>query len=828
MLKSLLLTVFLLPVLFVESIAQGPYSDDINKILSDLQHTGKDTIRLRLLTEASFFYFYQEPSSEATSDSAWYFTEEALALSRQLNHTEALSTNLLTKFGLLLGKGMRKQGMQQDATKELTEAAVLKDTLIGIGKNGGPGSEAEMYSMLIKQYWMAGIEDADILIPMYLRALELYRLTKNKVAEAKALLKLGNLQMEAADYAGADRSFKEWLALVPDLKDRDHAIAYSLMGITNTFLGNLPSGVQYGLESKKIAESIGDTTEFMSQLYGYLGVTYEGLKDLEQAEQYYRKSFALGERWHDTSTIHIMAANITKSIAHRDLRESVRFMEQVLQKYPLNGISDGNVHVYVRLMMGHMGFKDYEGGQKYCDTVIAFLHQQPEDASARSYVLSPVIQFLIVSGQYDRAREYLPMYERLAQKQGVITFQREVQYRYYKVDSAQGRLADALEHFKKYKALNDTLYNKDKAKEIAELEIRYETEKKDNDLKLKEQNIALLTRQSQLQQVTAAQKDQALRLKEKDIALLVQDKELQQALARKNEQHLQLQEQELELKKKNISLLTQESLLQQARLTETRSTRNFMLAGAVMLLLLLALGYSRYRAKQKANREINGKNRELQHLLEEKEWLLKEIHHRVKNNLQTIVSLLESQSYYLKDDARLAIQDSQNRVNAMSLIHQKLYQGDNVASISLTSYLPELVSHLKDCFTVRNQVSFLLHTDPVELDVSQAVPLGLILNEAITNALKYAFPLKGPDQSVSVHIAEEAGRMIRLTIRDNGVGLPDSFKLQSCSGLGLKLMQGLTDDLEGQFSITNDQGTCIEVTFTANTLLDANRNAVAA
>lgn len=828
MLKNLLLTVFLLPVLFVESIAQGSYSDDINKILSKLQHTGNDTVRLRLLTEASFFYLYQKPLTPAASDSAWYFTKEALILSRQLNNAEGFSINLQTKFGLLLAKGMRKQEARLDATKELTEAAALKDTLISTEKKRGKHSEAEMYRALIYQYSLAGIEDGDTLIPMYARALELFRLTKDKVAEAQVLLKLGDLQMDAADYVGADRSFKDWLALVPYLKDHEHAVVNSLLGITNTYLGNLPMGIAYGLESEKIAEDIGDTTEFMSQLYGFLGTTYEGLKDLDQAQKYYRKGLAVAEQQRDTAIIHILAANTAKVMAPKDLRGSVQYMETILQQYPLKGIDEDNMRVYIRLMNGHMGFKDYEGAQKYCDTLIILLNRLPEQSPVRSAVLSPIIQFLVVSGQYDQARQYLPMYDRLAQKHGVITFQREVQYRYYKVDSAQGHFADALEHFKRYKALNDTLYNKDKAKEIAELEIRYETEKKDNDLKLKEQNIALLTRQSQLQQVTAAQKDQALRLKEKDIALLVRDKELQQALARKNEQHLQLQEQELELKKKNISLLTQESLLQQARLTETRSTRNFMLAGAVMLLLLLALGYSRYRAKQKANREINSKNRELQHLLEEKEWLLKEIHHRVKNNLQTIVSLLESQSYYLKDDARLAIQDSQNRVNAMSLIHQKLYQGDNVASISLTSYLPELVSHLKDCFTVRNQVSFLLHTDPVELDVSQAVPLGLILNEAITNALKYAFPVKGPDQSVSVHIAEEPGRMIRLTIRDNGVGLPDSFELQSCSGLGLKLMQGLTDDLEGQFSITNDQGTCIEVTFTANTLLDANRNAVAA
>src|SRR6185369_16726337 len=126
---------------------------------------------------------------------------------------------------------------------------------------------------------------------------------------------------------------------------------------------------------------------------------------------------------------------------------------------------------------------------------------------------------------------------------------------------------------------------------------------------------------------------------------------------------------------------------------------------------------------QKSSNLISRKNEQLQHLLNEKEWLIKEIHHRVKNNLQIVMSLLNSQSAFIDNEPALtAIHDSQHRVHAMSLIHQKLYNADDVSSIDMSFYIRELVSYLSDSFDASQRVRFEFNIEPLEMDVSQAVP----------------------------------------------------------------------------------------------------------
>jgi two-component sensor histidine kinase len=139
--------------------------------------------------------------------------------------------------------------------------------------------------------------------------------------------------------------------------------------------------------------------------------------------------------------------------------------------------------------------------------------------------------------------------------------------------------------------------------------------------------------------------------------------------------------------------------------------------------------------------EKEGLLQDKDHLLCQQERLLKEIHHRVKNNLQVVMSLLNSQADALQDKAALsAIQESQHRVQAMALIHQKLYQSEGVARIPMHDYIEEVVAYLHESYCLDQLVRFQLEVEPIELDVTQAVPLGLIINEVITNAFKYAFP----------------------------------------------------------------------------------------
>ncbi|HEV7736396.1 MAG TPA: sensor histidine kinase, partial [Chlamydiales bacterium] len=193
--------------------------------------------------------------------------------------------------------------------------------------------------------------------------------------------------------------------------------------------------------------------------------------------------------------------------------------------------------------------------------------------------------------------------------------------------------------------------------------------------------------------------------------------------------------------------------------------------------------------------------------------LLKEIHHRVKNNLQIVMSLLNSQSAYIDNEPALtAIHDSQHRVHAMSLIHQKLYSTENASSIDMSLYIRELTSYLGDSFNTGQRIRFEFAIEPMKMDVSQAVPLGLILNEAITNSIKYAFP-DGRSGVITISLSHSDPNHCLLIISDNGIGIPTGLDNKKNGSLGMSLIAGLSEDLEGNFSIEARNGTTIKIVF---------------
>ncbi|MFD1142392.1 tetratricopeptide repeat protein [Larkinella insperata] len=285
-------------------------------------------------------------------------------------------------------------------------------------------------------------------------------------------------------------------------------------------------------------------------------------------------------------------------------------------------------------------------------------------------------------------------------------------------------------------------------------------------------------------------------------------------------EHIDALKSEYELSKsrdriKQLNLINKQNELELGR---SSLIRNVTFAGITLLLIILGLLYNQSRINQRNNREIAQKNQSLQSLVEEKEWLLKEIHHRVKNNLQIITSLLNSQSIYLKDKAALsAIRESQNRVHAMALLHQNLYQSERLSSIPMDRYIADIVDYLIDSFEYRSRLKKQLEVTTVELDVTLAVPLGLIINEAVTNSLKYAF-LPDQDALIAIALHAENGNAYRLRIRDNGVGLPIDFDPRQSRSLGLTLIRGLSKQIGGTLEVTSQDGVQIELTFGQNPL----------
>jgi len=264
-------------------------------------------------------------------------------------------------------------------------------------------------------------------------------------------------------------------------------------------------------------------------------------------------------------------------------------------------------------------------------------------------------------------------------------------------------------------------------------------------------------------------------------------------------------------KEDQIALLNQQAKLEQTNLKHATLVKNLTIAGIVAVLIIAGLLYRQNRLKQKSNSVITHKNEQLQHLLVEKEWLLKEIHHRVKNNLQTIMGLLGTQSGYLKNDIAInAITDSRRRIQAMSLIHQRLYQTDNLSAIRMTDYIRELVDFLSEGFNIGNRIRFNQEIDPIELDLAHCIPLGLILNEAITNSFKYAFP-NNARGTINISVTRNSKHQLSLRIQDDGAGLPPGLNVAKSDSMGMNLMRGLSAEIGADFSISSQNGTRIDI-----------------
>ena len=203
---------------------------------------------------------------------------------------------------------------------------------------------------------------------------------------------------------------------------------------------------------------------------------------------------------------------------------------------------------------------------------------------------------------------------------------------------------------------------------------------------------------------------------------------------------------------------------------------------------------------------------QIRNSLKEKQILVKEIHHRVKNNLQIISSLLHMQSNGIKDKKLLSIiQESENRVQSMSLVHEKLYQSDMMATIEFSEYIRSLSERLISTYSVYNEIELNFETEQVMLSINTAIPCGLIVNEILTNSMKYAFPgNKKGEISIQLKIKKND---VYLKISDNGIGLPQQLDTAKIKSLGLKLIQILAVQIDGKLEIKSEKGVSFNLTF---------------
>lgn len=726
--------------------AQFDEKQSLERLHKNILKTKADASRVLVLTQIGQLHLElsKRKGHSKSLDSALLYIQKAESLSQSLNFQKGIGESYIE-----LSKIYNKQG-KKDKSVAFAEKAM------SLYKKQGTKSElANAYMALMSSTeFTVSLQESIVLVE---KALELYKQDENMMEHADALHDLAYLHMSEGKAKFAQDEWKESLVLYKKAGFEQVQRVHSLIAIAYNELGKMDEALDSGLKAVQLIEKFNDNSSEAAEAYNYVGIIYSNIKDIEKANYYFQKAHRIAKNYDDLSLVIMLETNIVQTLMNlKRNKEALVYLKEMEKNYSILQI-DAQLMLISRCMLAYTNLKEFKNAEKYVAIAMKMSDKlSPEDFN-QSLLYPGIMKYHFETKQYDIARKYAGKYKKLGEKIKNIKSLKEVHRMLFQLDSAQARFDDALANFKIKEMYEDSLLNETSRKQIAELQIKYDTEKKDKDLLIKEKNNFLLKKQGELQ----------------------------------------------------------ESKLSQANLM-----KDISLGSIVLLIVIVTLLYSRYRIKQRTNllleiqkKEINQKNNALQKLVSEKEWLLKEIHHRVKNNLQMVMSLLNTQSHYLKDVAAMvAIRNSQHRIHSMSLIHKKLYQSDNVISINMDIYIQELIEYFKLSFDTGQRIRFVANIEAVEMDTSQAVPLGLIINEAITNSIKHAFP-DNREGTVSVSLQKVSHTHFKLVISDNGIGMPNGLEKRNFTSLGMRLIKGLSDDLDAKLAIENNNGLSISIEF---------------
>lgn|GEM_PF-1502184 len=683
-------------------------ADEIPGLVKQLKNNLSDEQRAVVLLRIGLGYLYKNGEMQADLDSAMHYAEAAKALGTQINHARFINEGLLlTSMVYLERKDMAAAKRMLGVVNDSSRLKLLMYTSIMYVNT--PASAPGDHSLLD-----SGGNYAEAAVKLAL---------KLKLKEKTAIQRLEHV---AINYSMRhERRLAEKYYLLAQQYGAggnypSKARTFGNLSRVYSDAGNFYKALSYGIAGEKALGNSSDV-EDLSLIYTTLTSLYTTQEKYEQALLYGGKILADPAKYRYYVFIYAIANGYCNNLRklHRT-KEILPFLQQFKAACPLQEHFD---RIFYCLALGN-AYKDQ--GQfglaesnflesiKYCDSA--------------SY--SPAVPYYNLGSLYQQFNDHTKALA--AFKIAAQGLTNEVMKASNLSDIAQsaaalGDYTAAYQYLMKSKGISDSIFVVNKEKVIQELEVEYQTKKKEAALQ--------------------AARDQASVRKKVTVII--------------------------------IALL------------------------GVIIGLLVWLFWS----KLKSNKVITGKNVQLQQLVKDKSWLLKEMHHRVKNNLHTIMNLLEFQSAYLHDDALDAIRNSQSRIFSMSLIHQKLYQtDDDVKTIDMAVYIPELVSYLKECFGMHRNCHIDMDLEhSIIFYVEEAVPLGLIINEAVTNSMKYAFTADKPGV-ITISMKSSGVDTYELILADNGRGLGADFDLDKVTSLGFQLIKGLSEQLGAQLKLVNENG----------------------
>ncbi|CCH01448.1 signal transduction histidine kinase [Fibrella aestuarina BUZ 2] len=746
-----LLGTLLLVALFTRlACGQNINRQQVNNLLADLRTSQPDAKRLAILLALSKFHIYKPGESKVDLDSSRMYLRAAQKLSDSL-HLLARQHETQSLFIVADLEGGQTVSGRSRFAKLITDCQRSGDT-------EGEAIARYRFGIWLRNY----APDSVAVLTQFNRVAALYRSLRNPVEEINALKEIGVTHLYQGNLALAELELLTVLNRYKAIGYPKLHYTYNLLSMIGRLKGDLNEGFRYALLCVESMKKTADTAS-AAAFYGDLAQMYDEAGNHPKSIEWRKKSLAAWRQERLPNFAMFYAAGLIAKdlIAQQKPDEALRFFQQLVADIPTNTIIQKGC-VAQNLAYCYEALGNYALAERYYRQSLYWYEQNKLDFEGSLQIRQELGTFYVRQKKYREARFYLTNALTILPQKKALSTLKDIHFMLFKVDSAQGNYLAAIQHLQQYKTFNDSLFNEAKSKQLTQLQIQYDTREK-------EQNIALLSKQSELQQLA---------------------------------------------------------------LKRAQTTRNALLVGGLLLVGLLGVSYNRFRLKQRSNQlleakqgEIDQKNKSLEQmvaqkeeLLVEKEWMLKEIHHRVKNNLQVISSLLNAQSDYLHDATALAaIRESQNRVQAMALIHQKLYQSARLSTVDMAAYISEVVTYLLESFNSEPAVRTELTVAPIQIDVNLATPLGLIINEAVTNSLKYAFPSPpyGADRPgiIAISLQPVTGQTCRLLIEDNGVGLPPGFDPTQTNTLGLTMIQGLSRQIGGQLHIDQESGVRIRLEF---------------
>jgi len=554
-----------------------------------------------------------------------------------------------------------------------------------------------------------------------------------------------NLIGTAFDYAhqydSATKYYRKALENASVIKDNSLiAAGFMNLGTLEVVRGNYGASLPYYESAIKIYEALPEKLQRLNKAYNNLGVVYRRTRKYKDAVGMYNKALAMPGLTEDEYIK--LCQNLGSAYQQLFLRDSARFYydkalalgekrnDKLFRFYALAGlgvlaIQEGTLEEGILLLRQVASDTSAQGRDLYL-MVFGSLGQAFSDLG----------QLSVANGYFQQALNYID--DRNLPGETAALYLQMSKY-YEKI----GDLRQAIDFFKKYKAINDRILNEAVIQTTSEWEERFQAKESEKEII-------------------------ALKLKSEEAAVFAQQ--------RKNE-------------------------------------RNITLFIALLLLGATATFIYLFRVNKESQRALEEKNKIISQALTDKDLLMKEVHHRVKNNLQVISSLLNLQKGYEKGSAASsAVMESRNRVHAMALIHQKLYVNDSVTTIDTEEYFEQLIGHLEDSYQ-SNEKSITVNSDisPMYMDVDQVILLGLIVNELITNAFKYAFVgrLEG---EIDIRLKLLENNQVSIIVTDNGVGMQEK-PLRGSGGLGMLLINDLGHKLGASISFEIIGGTSVSLNF---------------